>query len=671
MRQISRAAVIWQLIAFAAVVIPHLDWLPFWLIGLCLVTPAVRLMIHTGRWPLPHWSVKLVLVFAVAAGLLLGYSRDAGMQTTVALLVAGLALKLIEIYHRRDALVLLYVALFVCATAFLFHQSIVMAFYALAGVVLVVAALNSIYQDPQRADLVRPLKRSLRLVSLSVPLMLVLFVLFPRIGPLWSVPLNRQGAVSGLSGTMTPGDISRLTKSDRLAFRVTFDGSIPDPTQRYWRSLIYAEFDGRSWKVPSGSERRRPGGEVLTDYRSSLGYEVIYEPTNRNWLVALDQPLAAPQGMRLGPGQTLSALRPVDRRLSYRLRSALDYRLQPELNERERSVYLQLPSGGNRLSRDRARQWWLEVGREPERFVARVLERFGRSFTYTLTPPALGENPIDRFLFETQQGFCGHYAGALTYLLRSVGVPARVVGGYQGGEWNPYERYLTVRQYDAHAWTEYWLEGRGWVRVDPTAAVSPERIVETTDRVFAGDPAFLADTPLARLRLSRNEWIIGLRRQAEALNYNWHRWVLNYQGQQMQLLTRLMGQVSIPKMVLALLLPFALVMLLMAWNQLKGGRSRPGDPVERALQRLLSRLDRLGLPRRADETLQRYAVRVARVYPELEPDMLELSRRDEAVRYAGKMYQKNDILAAIQACSRALRGVRPIGSEMKGGGDGD
>ncbi|MBV1789552.1 DUF3488 and transglutaminase-like domain-containing protein [Marinobacterium sp. D7] len=663
MRQISRAAVIWQLIAFAGVVIPHVSWLPFWLGGLCLVTPAVRLMIHTGRWPLPHWSVKLLLILAVAAGLLLSFSRETGMNATVALLVAGLALKMIEIYHRRDALVLLYVALFVCATSFLYHQSIAMALYALFSVVLVIAALNSIYQDPQRTDLIRPLRRSLRLVSLSIPLMLVLFVLFPRIGPLWSVSMNQQRALSGLSDTMAPGDISQLTKSAALAFRVSFDREIPEPAQRYWRSLIYTEFDGRSWRVPAEYDRRSPGGESLLEVERLLSYEVIYEPTNRHWLVALDQPLSAPQGMRFSPGHTLYSLRAVDRRQSYRLRSALEYRLQPILSGRDHTAYTQLPDGSNRRARELALQRWQEVDQDPERFVARVLAQFNRAFTYTLTPPPLGQDPIDGFLFDSRQGFCGHYAGALAFLLRSVGIPARVVGGYQGGEWNPYERYITVRQYDAHAWVEYWLDGRGWVRVDPTAAVSPERVVEAADQVFARDPAFLADTPLARWRFGGSGWVVDLRRQIDALNFNWHRWVLNYQGQQMELLTRLMGQVSVLKMVFALLLPFSLVMLFMAWTQLKGRRAKPRDPVDRALQRLLSRLARLGVPRCSDETLQTYTARVVAEYPEMRSSMEVLARLDEAVRYAGQSAQARDLLAAINDCYRALRAVRPVSAE--------
>ncbi|MBR9885023.1 MAG: transglutaminase domain-containing protein [Oceanospirillales bacterium] len=357
--------------------------------------------------------------------------------------------------------------------------------------------------------------------------------------------------------------------------------------------------------------------------------------------------------------------RGADRRLNYRLRSALEYQLQSRLSERERAVYLQLPPEGNLRSRERAGQWWEEAYGNPERFVDRVLDQFSRTFTYTLRPPALANDPIDGFLFDTQQGFCGHYAGALVFLLRSVGVPARVVGGYQGGEWNPYEQYLTVRQYDAHAWTEYWIEGRGWVRVDPTAAVSPERIVESSDRVFAGDPAFLSDAPLARLRFARSGWLVDVRRQLEALNFNWHRWVLNYQGQQMQFLGRLMGNVSMEKMIVALLVPFALVMSVMAWTQLRGRRSSAKSPLERKLSTLLEKLERLGLQRLPNETLQAYSLRVGKACPVLRDPMSRLASCDEAVRYAEDDAQKSDLLAVIHECHRVLRSVQAIDFEER------
>lgn len=655
MQMISRAAVIWQLVAFVAVLLPHVGWLPWWLLLICALTPAARLMIHSGRWSWPHGSVKVALVLLVGAGLLVTFSRETGMRATVALLIAGLALKMLEVYRRRDALVLLYVALFVCATAFLFHQSILAALYALLAVTLIVTALNSIYQDPLRNDLMRPLRRALRLLAFSVPLMLVLFVIFPRIGPLWSVPLDRQAARSGLSDEMAPGDISQLTRSAQLAFRATFDSAPPPPEQRYWRSLVLSDFDGRTWRRTPRSERWRLDREGLTETAAALNYEVIFEASNQRWLVALDQPLAEPAGMALGHARTLISDRPIDRRISYRVRSALEYRLAPSLSPRSRAHYLQLPDGGNPQARQLARQWWQHGGGSPTAFVQQALQLFNQQFIYTLSPPALGDNSIDRFLFDTRAGFCGHYAGALTFLLRSAGVPARVVAGYQGGEWNAYEQYLTVRQYDAHAWVEYWSEGEGWVRVDPTAAVAPERIRESADRVFADDPAFLSDAPLARLRFGRDSWLVDLRRQLDALNFNWHRWVLNYQGQQMQLLSGLLGEISALKMALALLVPVALILLIVAWVQLKPFAARPRDPLQRALERLLRELSRRGLGRQPQETLQAYARRIARQCPDLAADLERLAQADLAVRYAGEQGQRQALLDAIKACYGAVR----------------
>ncbi len=657
MKQISRAAVVWQLLAFGVVLLPHLAWLPLWLIGICLMTPGVRLMIHGGRWSLPHWSVKLVLVLAVAGGLILTYSRATGMRGMVALLIGALALKLLEIYHRRDALVMLYVSLFVLATSFLFYQTIAVALYALLATTVIVAALNSIQQDPMRADLLRPLRRALRLLLFALPLMLVLFLLFPRIGPLWSVPLDRQVARSGLADSMSPGDISQLIRSGATAFRVSFDAAAPAPAQRYWRSMIYSEFDGRTWRrARSGDEREESG--LLQGQGGAIDYEIIFEPSNRNWLVALDLPAGAPDRMRLAEGHTLLSLRPVDRRLSYRARSYASYRLQPYLPQRARVRYLQLPAFGNARSRAQAARWWQQSGADPQRFVNRVLGEFNAAFSYTLTPARLGADAVDQFLFDTQQGFCGHYAGALSFLLRSVGVPARVVAGYQGGEWNPYEQYLTVRQYDAHAWTEYWVEGAGWLRVDPTAAVAPERVLESASAAYADDPAFLSDSPWSPLRLGRSGWLQGLRQQLDAANFVWHRWVLNYQARQLGVLSGWFGAVSGWKIVLALLLPSALVLGLVAWQQLRGGRRRPRDPVERALQRLLELLAREVDVRRPNESIQAYAGRLGERNPSLAAELAAVARADAAVRYAARDEQRQQLLDAIILCRRRLRRVR-------------
>ncbi|SEF71288.1 transglutaminase family protein [Marinobacterium lutimaris] len=656
MKQLSRAAVLWQLAAFFATLAPHLSWLPFWLIALAIITPGIRLMIYSGRWPLPHWSVKLVLVLAVIGGLLLTFTRETGMAATVSLLIAGLALKMIEIYHRRDALVLLYVSLFVSGTAFLFHQSILMALYALFNLVLIIAALNSIYQDPLRNDWLRPLKRSLRLLGFALPLMLVLFIVFPRIGPLWSVPMNQNAARSGLSDQMAPGDISRLTRSNDLAFRATFDGAVPPPQQRYWRSMVYGNYDGRTWsRVSRGDQFRLADVELISD-ATPLAYEVVFEASNNPWLVALDQPSAAPAGSFLTKGNAPLRYRPVDRRISYQSSALLDYRLQPDLTDFDREIYLQLPEGSDPRSRELAERWRQESGTDDAAIVRRAFELFNAEFTYTLTPPQLSGDRVDAFLFDSRQGFCGHFAGALTFLLRSAGIPARVVAGYQGGEWNEREAYLTVRQYDAHAWVEYWQQDEGWIRVDPTAAVAPERVSQQADQLFADDPAFLADTPMARLQFG-NAWMLDIRRQIDALNFSWNRWVLNYQGQQMQLLKDLLGEVNLTRLALLFIVPFVLVMALVAWIQL-GGRRRPRDPLERALERLLDGFAKRGYRRESRESIQAFSKRMASDFPSMAGELRALANCDEAVRYAARPDGRKALLAAIKACYRALKTIK-------------
>jgi hypothetical protein len=352
--KISRSAVIWQLLAFAAVVIPHAGWLPVWILVICAVCIAARLMIHSGRWSFPHWSLRVLLVVGAAAGLLVSFNRDASLNAMVALLIVGLALKLLEIYRRRDALVLLYVALFVAATTFLFEQGMGMALIILLAVVVVVAALNSIWQDPLREDMRRPLTLSLRMLGPALPLMLVLFFLFPRIGPLWSVELDRSAARTGLSESMSPGDISQLTRSGELAFRAVFTDQPPPSSLRYWRVLVLSAFDGREWTPGSF---RESGREALVALADPITYEIVQEPSGRRWQFALDMPSSTPPQSEMTPQRTLLASSEVKQRVQYQLSSVPAYQLAPQLSREAQAYYTRLPRQANPRSRDLAEQW--------------------------------------------------------------------------------------------------------------------------------------------------------------------------------------------------------------------------------------------------------------------------------------------------------------------------
>ncbi len=647
---ISRTAVVWQLLAVLLVVLPHLSWLPLWVPALVVITIGARLMIHSGRWSFPHWSVKAVLVLAACAGLILSFNHQAGPETMVALLVVGLALKLLEVYHRRDALVVLFVTLFVAATAFLFNESVWMAAYILLTVTLVLAALNSIQQSNQSGRYADNLKTALRLQLPAIPFMLVLFFLFPRLEPFWSVTIDSGQGTTGLSDQLSPGDVGKLAQSDELAFRATFNGAVPPPEQRYWRSLVLSEFDGRRWSRAEPHLRAQLRPEKLTSLTSGQRYEVIMEASGRPWLVALDQPLAASAGVRMTPVRTLMLDQPLERRRQYGVDSVAQYQLQPLLTAQEGRRYLQLPSQGNPQSRALARQLVAESGGEAGEVVRLLLARFNREFIYTLEPGRLGHDSIDQFLFESKQGYCEHFASATTFLLRSAGIPSRVVAGYQGGEWNPYERYLQVRQYDAHAWVEYWLPEQGWQRLDPTAAVAPERVRSSAQEYFRANERRFSGAGLGM----KVGWLRDLRQRYDAFNYAWHRWVLNYQGQQASLLRDWLGGGERWRKILAWLLPTALVFGLSAWWLLRPRRVRLKDPLERALKHLQQRLETLQMERLPAESVAMWLQRIAEHWPEQRALMLRLAFLDDRQRYSAHAEQRQRT-EMLQLCRQLIR----------------
>jgi len=649
--KLSRSAVVWQMLAFSWLLLPHLSWIPIWLMLLSAFGLSARWLIHSGRIGFPHWSIRLCLVVIAAAGLGFSFGVSASLEAMVALLIAGMALKLFEVYRRRDALVLIYVGLFLTGSGFLLEQSLLMAPYLLLSAAFLIAALNSVWMGAD-VTLLKPLKVASFMLLPALPLMLVLFVVFPRIGPLWAVQTDTPIAKTGLSDTMSPGDVSRLTRSGELAFRVIFDqGALPPSSQRYWRALVLGDFDGRAWRQ-SASYERSP--EPLLQREQFVHYTVIQEPSGRPWMFALDMPVTS-DDVRMTRARTLMATSDIHQRRQYRLMSALSYHLQPELSDADRARYLSLPRNSNPRAQALADQWWQDVDYQPQAFIQRVLMEFNRDFIYTLEPAALGAQAIDDFLLNTRQGFCEHFAGATAFLLRHVGIPARVVTGYHGGEWNPLQNYLIVRQYDAHAWIEVWLEGQGWVRLDPTEAVAPERILQSADEVFSGQAGFLADRPLNTWVSGR--WLRQLQLQYDALNFSWQRWVLNYHQQQSNFLSQWLGELSYQKIALALIVPFVFVSAILSWMLLRARPILPDDPYQRTLHKLLRYLSRKGVGRNPEETLRQFALRLLPTYPELGCSLQKLADVDDRIRYADDTspVQYQAFNKAIKECYRRAK----------------
>jgi len=634
------------LAVLALVVLPHMLHLPLWLSALITALGAWRYAAAHHRLRLPAGGVRILLTVLVLAAIHGQYGTLLGRDAGDALLIAMLGLKLLELRENRDVYVAVFLGYFLVVVQFLYTQAPFVAVYMLAIVVLLTAVLIDL--NRQRAA---PPRETLRLaggmVLYALPLMLVAFVLFPRIsGPLWGLPNDAYSGLSGLSNEMAPGEISHLSLSDAVAFRVAFEGAMPTPQQRYWRGPVFMQTDGGRWR---GGDEAVTAPPSFTPLGPPLTYSVTLEPHNRPWLFALDLPAAVPPGARVSPAFQLEATQTVRERRRYRLTSYPDYRTTG-MSERERRRALQLPAGGNPRARARAAEWRAQA-RSPDDIVQAALRMFrGENFVYTLSPPRIGDDFVDGFLFDTRKGFCEHYAGSFAFLMRAAGVPARVVTGYQGGEYNELGRYLIVRQRDAHAWAEVWLAGRGWVRVDPTAAVAPERIERGID------PALQREGTAVRFT-SQGEWLSALwrggRHAWDAFNNRWNQWVLAY-GPERQ--TDLLSWLSVGGLawqsVAAGVLGIAgglIVLLVMLGLKTRG---RTIDRVHAAYQDYCVRLARRGLARAADEGPADYARRARRARPDLAGQIDAISDLYIALRYGKEPLQEE--LAALRRSVRAF-----------------
>lgn len=630
--QLARTSLQWQMLAIVLPVLPHVSHLPIWVPALLLICIGWRFMVFLGRWSFPKWYVKSALVILSALGVVVSYKMGSGISSTVALLVTGFGLKSLEMYKKRDALVVIYVAYLVSATAFLFDQSILMAIYVFAVLLVCTTALLSVNLTKEASFMV-PFKRTVLLVIPTIPLMVVLFILVPRIGPLWQMGLDNSAAKTGLSEQMSPGDITKLTRSAETAFRVKFEGEVPAQKDLYWRAIVMNDFDGRTWyneKKPGILQGISPN---LKANNTQVSYEVIVEASERKYIPVLEQLASLPVGFNLRDDLTLTAPATLRQRSQYQLKSNLTDRYLDGENLFSFSRQLILPKGNNR-AKQQAQLWWRET-QDIESYLDKILQNYNRSFVYTLQPPALGLNPIDQFLFETQQGFCEHFSSATAFMLRAVGIPARIVTGYQGGEWNPYQNYLLVRQYDAHAWVEYWTEDLGWKRIDPTSYVAPERIEQPSDEILGREDQFLADNPFISSTILSKGLLASVRLRMEALNYGWHRWVLGYHHQQHAFLAEFLGNLSALKLALFLLIPFALIITATTLMIIRNSSAQSLDPTDRLISLLSDHMKKQGLHRQPGETVQNYCVRVGDVREELAAQLLEVGRLYEQIRYAG------------------------------------
>lgn len=598
------APLLWLMAGFALLLLPQWGLLPWWLTVACVLLAGWRWLAQQGTVRLPGRWLRLLVMAALTAAYVISVRGQFTVDSAASFFVLAVGLKWLETRSGRDFFVLFFILTYLAAVNFLFRQGIGWALVNLAGVVVLLVALQLLHGSGGLGRGAGAALQRLGMMTLkTLPIVVLLFVFFPRLEPLWSVPLVSQQARTGISDTMTPGDISNLAQNRERAFRVSFGGAVPEHRDRYWRGLILDRFDGATWRQWQSDPPGRPARVDLDGGAEELRpgeYDVLMEASGQRWVYGLESSVGLSGNLRAAPGGLFRLQRPADTSVRYRMalvESAGLTELDP-LDRDSRRRYLQLPDSGNPRAYEFAGQLRAEHG-DDLALVQALLDRFRTEpYFYTLRPPAMPGDSVDALLFDEMRGFCAHYASATAFVLRAAGIPARVVVGYQGGRFGAGDNYLIVRQYDAHAWVEAWVGDQGWVRVDPTAAIAPARIESGLQDAMAEEGSFLEGAWASPERYQNIAAIQWLSLQMDRVNYNWQRWIVGYQGQtQTDLFRRLPGNIGLRELgyISAGLVGVALL-IAGIWATLAHGRRGSGDPVARLIAQWQRMLRREGLP---------------------------------------------------------------------------
>lgn len=628
---------------------PHLLRIAPWSALAFLVTCVWRAGAVRFDWPLPgpgRWHL-VALKYLLASGLFLtalatpgGFGRDAGVN----LLVGLMGLKLVELRTLRDFHLAAVLLLFLLVTGFFYAQTPLTAVHMLLTVLTVLVALAGAHDPERLLGLTARLRLAGLVLAQALPILLAAYVLFPRLnGPLWGLPHDALSGQSGLSDTMTPGSISELTLSDAVVFRASFEGEAPPPKSRYWRGPVLWNSDGRSWR-PEPRIDAEPAPDFMPG-PARYRYTLTLEPQRNTWIYLLDLPTVVPAGANVARDFVARWKRPIQTRLQFSAESATSFRAS-ELSPLELQLALGLPPGTHGRTRALAASWRSE-GLAGAALVERALGHFRTEpFFYTLTPPLPEGDPIDDFLFDSRRGFCEHYAAAFVMLMRAAGLPARVVTGYQGGEWNAIGGYWVVRSRDAHAWAEVWLKESGWTRVDPTAAVAPERIERGVTEAVPALAGALDGVPGVA-----DFWF-----RIDALQNAWNQWVLGYdQSRQRLLLDRLgMPDVDLGRLSVTLAATVCGLLLLLGgiWWWAASRASRPRDLARRLFLDLARFHARRGFPHPAHEPPVSYLERLAAEQPARAPMLRRFAQLYGMARYGGRTVPAT----VLREAARAARG---------------
>jgi transglutaminase-like putative cysteine protease len=635
------------LLLLGALVMPHAANLNPLILAFFFMTVLWSLIAQRRPDVMPgRWLLFLLMIAALGLVIFTTNVSDGRLAGT-ALLVVMLGLKLLELRARRDIHITVFLGYFLVLTQFLYDQSLLLAAYLFLGIF----ALISVQVGLSRVDIALrlQLRNSLAMLAGALPLALVVFLLFPRLqSPLWGI--STQGAVTGISEEMTLGNIGSLSRSNAIAFHVRFFDPPPDPGQRYWRGPVLWNTDGERWSPGVQPVRSLP---AISGNDSAIDYEMTLEPTGSYWLFGLDVVADRPSGTRLNGNFALVSNQRVNKRISYLVSSDPDYRMLA-LSDYERRMALQLPPRISPRVRTLVAEWQATTDpAQPLQLVQEALAYYREQpFVYTLSPGVLQGDAIDQFLFETRRGFCEHYAGSFALLMRLAGIPSRVVVGYQGGEKNPHAEHWVVRQSDAHAWTEVWLPQLGWWRIDPTAAVAPERIERPINAALSQDSDRvifrLDDSGLARALWLNAAWI------ADAVDLGWHQWVVGFTAERQSSLLQKLGLRELKGLglAIALLIGCALAITLV-FLVAKIPRGKAQDPLPALWQKLLHKLQRAGVkapPWQGPDTICDVA---AQTYPKASEQLLAINRMYVQMRYGQGEHRQQ--IAALRKRINRLR----------------
>jgi len=629
---------VWITLTLALIAAPHAERLPLWLTVIAAVFCGWRLYLARMRLELPARWLMIFIVAAGSAATYLEYRTLFGRDAGVALLVLMISLKLMETRTQRDGMVLAFIGYFLVITNFFYSQSISTALYLLACVWLITATMIGLQYTREVPPTRSQLRTAAIMLAQSAPLMIVFFILFPRMqGPLWGLPTDAFAGVTGLSDSMSPGSLNKLVFSEDVALRATFAGRLPPQNRLYWRGPVLLDFDGRTWTAAPRAMRN----QIELDRRENpVRYTVTVEPHNRRWLFALDMPSTLPPRAGISVDHLLLSQVPITTRTRYEMESFLDYGIGAASNPAPARM-LALPAGFNPQTRVLGQQLRAQHGNSEAIMNAALKVLRDQKFVYTLEPPLLGTHAVDEFLFKTRAGFCEHFASAFVVLMRAAGVPARVVTGYLGGEYNALGDYLIVRQSDAHAWTEVWLDNRGWVRVDPTNSVSPAR-------ADGGLAAALPDgVSLPRSARTSNPLIHQLALTLDSMANAWNQTVLGYNLEtQRALLTRAgLGDTSWRTLAVMLIAATGVITLLLALLTLRN-RAHKRDPALALYRAFCAKAARAGVVRHDAEGPLDFALRFATARPDNALAAQAITQLYVALRY--KNINKNNQLHELR-----------------------